>query len=133
MACIREDFELRAYFITGNICEGIYAEDCWFKDPTVSFTGLRKWQRNLQLLVPFLEGPSLELRSLSRSPPSADGAPVLQAKWRLRTHLRLPWRPLIDILGSTEFTLNQSNQVVKHVESWEVSGLEAIAQMFRPS
>ena len=36
----------------------------------------------------------------------------MQADWRLTTHLKLPWRPLIDINGSTEYTLDQKNQQV---------------------
>ena len=77
----------------GDIWEGVYSEECFFGDPTVSFTGallflkqhkckysvddifnmqlwtmpfagLQKWRRNLQLLVPFLEDPQIELFSL---------------------------------------------------------------------
>lgn len=36
----------------------------------------------------------------------------VQAEWRLITHLRLPWRPLIDILGATEYTLDASSTKV---------------------
>ncbi len=31
---------------------------------------------------------------------------VAQAEWRLRTYLKFPWRPLIDILGTTVYTLD---------------------------
>lgn len=30
----------------GDIYEGVYADDCFFGDPTVSFTGQRNIQRN---------------------------------------------------------------------------------------
>ena len=101
-----------------------------------------------------------------------------QGQWRLRSYLRFPWRPLIDILGSTTYTLDSHTskvrtpvcgrqreilgscihvsssrwapswirplwyvandaqgwpQVVEHVEGWNVSGVEAIGQMFRAS
>ena len=31
---------------------------------------------------------------------------VVQGTWRLKTYLQFPWRPLIDILGSTTYTLD---------------------------
>lgn len=39
MQRIAEDFRQHAYFITGDIWEGVYAEDCFFVDPTVRFRG----------------------------------------------------------------------------------------------
>jgi len=78
----------------------------------------------------------------------------IKATWKLRTYLRLPWGPLIAIRGNTTYDLNEdykvatSNQktkgnrktlprflvafvqVVRHSESWDVSALEAIGQIF---
>ena len=35
-----------------------------------------------------------------------------QAAWTLQTTLKLPWRPFIDVIGATEYTLNaDANQV----------------------
>jgi hypothetical protein len=58
----------------------------------------------------------------------------MQATWTLQTYLALPWRPLIDIVGSTEYTLgSEANQVVEHVEAWNISGTQALLQILRPS
>ncbi|GFR52643.1 hypothetical protein Agub_g15234, partial [Astrephomene gubernaculifera] len=101
--------------------------------------GVDLWKRNLALLTPFLLQPEVQLLGIRRlRGRSADGdeagAVVVRAEWRLRTLLRLPWRPLIDIGGATEYTLNaEGNRIVRHVESWSVSGTEALLQMFRPS
>ncbi|CAL5229294.1 g12592 [Coccomyxa viridis] len=134
---IRTDYEEHAYFVTGDIWEGIYADDCFFGDPTVSFTGLQKWRKNLQLLVPFLIDPGIELFSLSELDALAssnNSAQKLKADWRLTAYLKLPWKPFIDINGSTEYTLDPMNQqVVRHIESWSVSGTEAILQILKPS
>lgn len=36
----------------------------------------------------------------------------MQAQWTLQTYLKLPWRPYIDVIGATEYTLNaEANQV----------------------
>lgn len=57
----------------------------------------------------------------------------MQADWRLRTTLALPWRPLIAIGGSTDYVLNdEGNQIVEHIESWSVTGTQALLQMFKP-
>lgn len=132
---IKRDFNQNQYIISGIISDKIYDPDCLFADPTISFRGLELWKRNLQLLTPFLVQPSLEILSIKRLGKSPEGnAEVLKSTWRLRTYLNLPWKPLIDILGATEYTLNEDrNMVVKHVEEWNVSGAEALLQILRPS
>ncbi|CAN1261693.1 hypothetical protein LINPERPRIM_LOCUS10953 [Linum perenne] len=55
------------------------------------------------------------------------------ATWKLRTYLRLPWRPLVSIDGVTVYELNEDFQIVRHTESWNVSALEAMGQIFTPS
>lgn len=132
---IRADFSLRAYFVTGVLSDGIYAEDCYFGDPTIAFTGRELWKRNLALLVPFLEEPSIELQALDvvDLSNSSRGA-LLKARWVLRTGLRLPWRPYVVVNGSTEYELvaPENNRIVRHVEAWDVDGWEALALLFRP-
>ncbi|CAN1184624.1 hypothetical protein LINPERHAP2_LOCUS37085 [Linum perenne] len=55
------------------------------------------------------------------------------ATWKLRTYLRLPWRPLVSINGVTVYELNEDFQIVRHTESWNVSALEAMGQIFTSS
>ncbi len=87
--CTQSGSDYNRCIHAGDIWEGVYSEDCYFGDPTVSFTGmfshgfcqrlqahlpmkllsllhagLQKWRQNLQLLVPFLEDPQIELFSL---------------------------------------------------------------------
>ena len=99
------------HWLTGDIWEGIYADDCLFVDPTVTFRGessaillcmlyrqhwhgristllwvcpgLQKWRRNLQLLVPFLISPRIDMYSLERISPESPSGPV-QLKVRVR-------------------------------------------------
>lgn len=87
--------------------------------------------RNLALLVPFLEAPRIELKSLRRlerpgrrrrwpalfgggsSNGSRPCAPQqLFAEWRLTCYVRLPWAPYVEVNGTTTYTLNAgANQV----------------------
>ncbi|KAG2491666.1 hypothetical protein HYH03_010035 [Edaphochlamys debaryana] len=123
----------KAYFVTGVLDDSIYDPDCYFADPTIAFSGVALWKRNLALLTPFLEAPRVALRGMRRLGRDEEGAEVVRAEWRLTTGLKLPWRPLVDIEGATEYTLNQeSNRIVRHVEFWAVSGTEAVLQIFRP-
>ncbi|CAN1186661.1 hypothetical protein LINPERHAP2_LOCUS38243, partial [Linum perenne] len=86
------------------------------------YSGTDLYSRNLKLLVPFFDDPSIRLQSIE--------------KFHIhccRTYLRLPWRPLVSIDGVTVYELNEDFQIVRHTESWNVSALEAMGQIFTPS
>ncbi|XP_031275373.1 uncharacterized protein LOC116133828 isoform X1 [Pistacia vera] len=85
---LKTDYE-NAYFVTGIFTSEIYDEDCIFEDPTIRFQGTELYSRNLKLLVPFFEFPSIGLQKIEK--------------------------------------------IIRHAESWNVSALEAIAQIFTPS
>ncbi|KAH9622347.1 hypothetical protein KSS87_022356 [Heliosperma pusillum] len=48
------------------------------------------------------------------------------------TYLKLPWRPLIAVEGSTLYDPNDEYKIVRHVESWNISPLETVGQIFTP-
>lgn len=118
----------QAYFLTGNVTSSLYSEDCFFADPTIGFTGRDLYERNLKLLVPFFEEPSLTLVSLNEE---SDEGRSIRAVWQLRTYLKLPWRPFICVDGSTVYTLDENLRIVRHIESWSISPLDAISQIFK--
>ncbi|KAK3019454.1 hypothetical protein RJ639_005138 [Escallonia herrerae] len=89
------------------------------------------YSRNLKLLVPFFDQPSITLQKIDKGA-EADTNIVL-AFWKLRTYLKLPWRPLISVDGSTTYELDDEFKVIRHAESWNVSALEAVGQIFTPS
>ncbi|XP_071694236.1 uncharacterized protein [Rutidosis leptorrhynchoides] len=127
---LKSDYD-DAYFVTGNFTSGIYAEDCIFEDPTIRFSGRKLYSRNLKLLVPFFEDASISLQSINKVV-NGERESVM-ASWTLRTYLKLPWRPLISIDGRTVYDLDSQFKIGKHVESWSVTPLEAIGQIFTPS
>ncbi|TQD69986.1 hypothetical protein C1H46_044482 [Malus baccata] len=147
---LQSDFE-NAYFVTGTTAlfelnetflwiftSAIYTEDCVFEDPTIRFRGKDLYSRNLKLLVPFFDSPSIGLEKIEKGIDSETN--FVLATWKLRTYLKLPWRPLICIDGSTVYDLDdkfkvrtKSAFIVRHAESWNVSAIEAIGQLFTPT
>ncbi|KAJ8760749.1 hypothetical protein K2173_017894 [Erythroxylum novogranatense] len=124
---LESDYE-NAYFVTGIFTSAIYTEDCIFEDPTIKFQGTQLYARNLKLLVPFFDRPSISLRSIEKGVDSNTN--FVLATWQLRTYLKFPWKPLILIDGRTLYELDDKFKIVKHVESWNVSALQAIGQIF---
>ncbi|KAI7735484.1 hypothetical protein M8C21_017842 [Ambrosia artemisiifolia] len=109
MIILKSDYD-NAYFVTGNFTSGIYAEDCIFEDPTIKFSGRELYSRNLKLLVPFFDHPSISLQSITKVLNGETES--VKAAWSLRTYLNLPWRPLISIDGATVYDLdNQFKKV----------------------
>lgn len=115
----------------GVFTSAIYDEDCVFEDPTIKFQGTKLYSRNLKLLVPFFDCPSIGLQDIEKGVNSETY--FVLARWKLRTYLKFPWRPLISIDGSTVYELDNKLKIVRHAESWNVSALEAIGQIFTPS
>ncbi|KAL1561893.1 hypothetical protein AAHA92_04537 [Salvia divinorum] len=130
LSMIRSDYE-KAYFVTGLFTSAIYAEECIFEDPTIKFRGKELYARNLGLLLPFFESPSIQLEELTKE--LDDETISVVASWKLRTYLRLPWKPLISIDGTTTYDLDEDFRIVRHVERWGVSALEAVLQIFTAS
>ncbi|XP_027366637.1 uncharacterized protein LOC113872934 [Abrus precatorius] len=124
---IKSDYD-NAYFVTGNFTSSIYAENCLFEDPTIKFRGRELYARNLKLLVPFFDCASIRLQKIEKDVDSDTN--FVLASWKLRTNIKLPWRPLISIDGRTFYELNGDFKIVRHVERWNVSALEAILQIF---
>ncbi|KAF6162746.1 hypothetical protein GIB67_029015 [Kingdonia uniflora] len=130
VAALESDYD-NAYFLTGNFTSEIYAQDCTFEDPTISFRGKDLYSHNLKLLVPFFDHPSLILQQISKGVKYEIN--YVLATWKLRTYLKFPWRPLISIEGSTIYDLDGDFRIVRHAESWNVSAFQALGQLFTPS
>ena len=132
---LRLDFTGRAYFVTGVISQNMYAPDCLFVDPTISFSGTELYKQNLSLVVSFLTSPSIELLSLKivrsgDSEKSING--IIRAEWILRTGIRLPWSPFVELKGTTEYEIAPTLPplIIRHEEMWGISGYEALKMIF---
>ncbi|KAG5541215.1 hypothetical protein RHGRI_021157 [Rhododendron griersonianum] len=62
---LKLDYE-NSYFVTGIFTSAIYLEDCLFEDPTIKFRGTKLYSRNLKLLVPFFDSPSIVLQKIEK-------------------------------------------------------------------
>ncbi|KAL3573617.1 hypothetical protein D5086_024230 [Populus alba] len=54
------------YLKAGVFTSAIYDEDCIFEDPTIKFQGTKLYSRNLNLLVPFFDCPSIGLQNIEK-------------------------------------------------------------------
>uniref|UniRef100_A0A7S2U156 Plastid lipid-associated protein/fibrillin conserved domain-containing protein n=1 Tax=Lotharella oceanica TaxID=641309 RepID=A0A7S2U156_9EUKA len=145
---IEDDFLSRNYLWTGELTTGAYKADCTFTDPTLTFTGVSTFQRNLANLTPFINAlvdhPKTVLYSIRLEP---DRSKIV-ANWQMDGRLRLPWNPRIKLDGQTVYTLAKDDGAAEedledgkgevvlvsaYDESWSLSAADALLQLVTPS
>ena len=127
-ARLRADWD-RQYFISGDIDLGCYEADCEFADPFVSFKGLARFKENLDNLAGGFITDS-DVRLLEFSP---DGENRFTSRAVVKLQLGLPWRPVLAWVWGVAYEISpDTGRVCRHLESWEVSAAEGVAQLFRP-
>lgn len=135
LAGLRADFEENEYLWSGKITTELYDEDCVFTDPTLSFTGLATFERNLANLDPWIErfvppgGRSCELKKIEL----LDDGSAIVAEWRMVGDLALPWRPRLDLDGRTRYTLGgEGGRISSYDEAWGITPSEALWMLVVP-
>ena len=130
---VEGDFLERNYLWTGDISLDVYAKDCVFEDPTIRFAGVDAFQRNLAKLEPWVDRFVRSPRSELRAPVVINANGDVEANWRMSGDLALPWRPAIDVAGTTVYRLRPSDgRIHKYDERWEVDALSALRQLVVP-
>ena len=131
---LRRDFVENEYLWSGRITPELYAEDCVFTDPTLTFSGLSTFEANLANLDPYIErfvppaGRECVLDSIELT-----GDSTVEARWRMVGDIAVPWRPRLDLRGCTRYTLGgDGGRIVRYDESWAITPAEALLQLVRP-
>eukprot|EP00271_Cylindrocystis_brebissonii_P009121 TRINITY_DN2377_c0_g2_i1.p1 TRINITY_DN2377_c0_g2~~TRINITY_DN2377_c0_g2_i1.p1 ORF type:complete len:272 (-),score=39.06 TRINITY_DN2377_c0_g2_i1:586-1401(-) len=127
MEALRKDYE-RSYFVTGAMSMGLYAVDCEFADPFVSFKGRRRFKQNVSNLGSFMEEVNLKVLDWKVEEDQ------VTTKWRFSCVLGLPWRPILAASGgTTHYFDTESGKIYKHVERWDISPADGVRQLFKPN
>ena len=106
---IRQDF-VNGYLFSGSIDTQIYSESCVFTDPTLTFKGLTRFEKNIKAIKPlidtFIDDSLVVLYDIKENKQNDDNEKVfIKARWRMSGGLRLPWNPRIELTGQTRYTL----------------------------
>ncbi|KAJ8909020.1 hypothetical protein NDN08_005719 [Rhodosorus marinus] len=127
LSTVKDDYEQRQYFLTGDISRRIYLQTTEFIDPTVTVKGLQNWERNIQSINRFITDERIDLLNMEKE------QGLIRTRWRLVCTVTLPWRPVLDVYGQTEHFIDESSgRVAVHVESWDCSASEALLQLLKP-
>lgn len=138
LAGLREEFVERLYLWTGDITPELYELDCRFTDPTLSFTGLATFQRNLASLQPVLRAllntREVDLLSLELVEGTSPEAGYVEAAWRMGADIAVPWQPRLELTGRTRFSFSAAShgRISRYDERWDIPALEALLQLVRP-
>mmetsp|Transcript_8404 Transcript_8404/g.12190 ORF Transcript_8404/g.12190 Transcript_8404/m.12190 type:complete len:225 (-) Transcript_8404:66-740(-) len=123
---IERDTE-RSYFLSGQVDELIYAEDCVFADPFVSFEGRDRFVSNLANLGSSITNYSAKLLSLGSSSPTE-----VTTKFMVKLELNLPWKPILAWPWGVRYVVDPDTFLITtHEESWDIEPLEGVLQIFR--
>lgn len=118
----------RLYFLSGQVDKLIYAENCVFSDPFVSFAGRDRFVDNLKNLGSFITKYDAKVLGyeVNQSELSVD------TKVMVKLELNLPWKPILAWPWGVSYEIDKETFLIKsHKESWDIAPLEGVKQIFR--
>jgi len=139
---IRRDF-VNGYLFSGSIDSEIYAESCVFTDPTLSFKGLTRFEKNIKAIKPlidtFIDDSLVVLYDLKEARYNDENMNqeklAIKARWRMSGGIKLPWNPRIELTGQTRYTLDTTNdnRIIDYFETWNLPATTALQQLLQTS
>ena len=121
----------KGYYITGKLTKEIYRDDCFFDgpDPDMPVLGLRKYVTSTSQLF----DQKISRADMIDNIVIDEVARTMTVHWRLEGILNLPWHPrLKPWTGTTTYHVDQSGLIEKHIETWDISVLDAFASTLFP-
>ena len=119
------------YFISGDLDESIFRDDCSFIDPTNRVNSLSQYRNALRILF----DPNQSHVQLVRPIVIDEQERTLTATIRSWGVLQLPWRPYITAYESTiVYRVDDSNGLIaEQSQTWSKSAGQALQESFTPS
>ncbi|KAK9864883.1 hypothetical protein WJX84_003686 [Apatococcus fuscideae] len=124
---VQRDFQEGQYYITGRLTQDIFAPDCTFKDPTTNVKGPQAYSKAVAALFD-PERSRADLISIK-----ALGTDAIELKWRFEAVLKFPTSPKIKPYTGTTIYHISNGLIDQHVETWDISALDAFISVFVPS
>lgn len=132
---LTRDVAVRRYFVTGDLTEEIFANDCRFIDPTTNVVGLSRYLRALRALFDPARSDVALVGELRRTSPN-----TIEGDYRAEGYLKLPWNPRVPPYeGHIVWTIHpddgseRAGLIVEQRQTWNISGAEALRETFTPS
>ena len=120
----------KGYYITGRLSTELYRDDCFFDgpDPDMPVKGLRKYLNAASQLFE-TKSSVAELLDLKHE----EETDLIVATWRIKGVLHLPWKPQMpEWTGTTTYYRDEDGLIYKHVETWDLSVLQAFLTTLWP-
>lgn len=120
----------KGYYITGKLTREIYRDDCFFDgpDPDMPVSGLKKYVSSTSQLFDH-KASRADLISIATD----EKQRTVTVRWRLEGILNLPWHPrLKPWTGQTVYFIDDSGLIERHVESWDISVVDAFVSTLFP-
>ncbi|MEX0271647.1 DUF2358 domain-containing protein [Leptolyngbyaceae cyanobacterium UHCC 1019] len=113
-----------------DISYDIYSQDIFFRDPVNTFQGkfnyrIIFWTLRFHGRLFFTE---LYFDVHHVFPASEN---TIRAEWTVRGTLRLPWKPKLLFNGYSIYTLNAGALIDHHIDTWDRSPQEILAQFWQ--
>ncbi|GAB5358509.1 hypothetical protein AAMO2058_000464300 [Amorphochlora amoebiformis] len=114
---LQEDYAIRRSFVTGDISEEIYADNCKFTDPFQVTNGIETYMKAVKVLFNQEES---KFRLVEPMSINKDGK--ILAKWEAEFVTKVPFTlKFAPYSGTTTLTVNDDGLVVDHFETWNSS------------
>jgi hypothetical protein len=102
----------------------LYAENVFFKDPWISFRGVKLYRIMIQFIERTFTDAAMNLHKIQQTGNRID------TRWTLSWIAPAPWKPKMIISGRSELTLDSDGLIQSHIDYWDCSRLDVLRQLF---